>query len=444
MSKHYNIFIFGSRSITSLPDVVEEYIENTLDHSAYTVNVLIGDCDGVDSEVQKLLNEDDYEDVTVFTSGKTPRNFYGDGEYWKKECLNLSIESFDNDREYYACKDDKMIEDCNMAIAIWDGHSRASKNNIDKLIKLNKPVFILPVVSEEEMTEEDKEVETSSKTTWYVYQNLSYNIREELSVDKSKMEYLTFDYDNEEHLVHENVNYGKYVKISNPYASKSDHKSRTFYFRFKDAIEAIRNGYGDAITIEYADKAIVPIISVLWFLDRSIGESVRLNTIEAWDGIEFSTCILHNGVDGGVFVLSNIGGYMFRATHYLTSSSLPLTFTNIPDALTHVNNIIDNLALIDKSIDYLNNPALHYNAFRSKISATKMGDINNAGMRNNIYLSTMKQIQSKYIKYDKMYNDDIIKSFFEFGQAIRFNNITDFMDFFTTKENKFLDIDEPI
>ena len=131
------IFISGSRKINHLPLEFEQELTRLVKSKKY--EFLVGDCDGVDSLVQKLLYDLHCNDVTVYASGITPRNFYGSIE-WKKRLLGYPM--MENMSNYYAIKDSRMSVDCDMAMAIWDGRSKGTKNNIDRLKKLNKYVVV--------------------------------------------------------------------------------------------------------------------------------------------------------------------------------------------------------------------------------------------------------------------------------------------------------------
>lgn len=131
------IFISGSKKINYLPSDFEQEISRLVKSNKY--EFLVGDCDGVDSLVQKFLYDLHCNNVTVYASGITPRNFYGSVE-WKKILLGYSM--MENMSNYYAIKDSRMSVDCDMAMAIWDGKSKGTKNNIDRLKRLNKYVAI--------------------------------------------------------------------------------------------------------------------------------------------------------------------------------------------------------------------------------------------------------------------------------------------------------------
>ena len=135
------IMIFGSRSINFLTDEVRALL---FAHMYRGDHILIGDCIGADYSVQKFLFERNYPFVTVYTSGNMPRHIAN--EHWSVKAAKAKSEDYESESEYFRVKDMMMLSDCDEAIAIWNGESRASKNNIDTLIALNKSniVFIYP------------------------------------------------------------------------------------------------------------------------------------------------------------------------------------------------------------------------------------------------------------------------------------------------------------
>lgn len=133
------IFVSGSRSITSLPTIVMLYLDELIRDNT---RILVGDCDGVDTFVQKYLRSLGYTNVCVYTSGSQPRNFYGINR-WDTVCINA--EKGEDEREYYAIKDIKMTNDCDEGLALWDGKSRATNANIERLKASGKAVTIFKI-----------------------------------------------------------------------------------------------------------------------------------------------------------------------------------------------------------------------------------------------------------------------------------------------------------
>lgn len=84
----------------------------------------------------------------------------------------------------------------------------------------------------------------------------------------------------------------EYFHIDNPYGSKyvkSDLVRKLFSGRIKDAVEAIRNGYGDLILT----NSFFGIRSedVIRFVDREVGERVRAEVIKGFKDAKFITIL---------------------------------------------------------------------------------------------------------------------------------------------------------
>ena len=127
------VFISGSKTIETLPERVKEYIANLAGNGS---EFIVGDCDGADKAAQDFLSALNVKKVTVYCSGKRPRNNRGG---W--EVVALSVKGLKG-YEFYHAKDIKMAEDCDFALAVWDGESRGTKANIDEMKRLNKPVSV--------------------------------------------------------------------------------------------------------------------------------------------------------------------------------------------------------------------------------------------------------------------------------------------------------------
>lgn len=99
-------------------------------------HILIGDCYGVDLCVQRLLKTRGYKEVTVYCSGDAPR--YNEGG-WTVNALHIEGMS---GYEFYRQKDIVMAADCDCGYMIWDGVSKGTRQNIEDLKLLGKPVEV--------------------------------------------------------------------------------------------------------------------------------------------------------------------------------------------------------------------------------------------------------------------------------------------------------------
>lgn len=129
-----NVFISGSREITKLDNNVLNalFIELNSD-----VNILVGDAEGVDAEIQKFCKDHYYKNVTVYAINGRARNNLG----------NFDVKNITVDRKTYfktsfTEKDKAMTDIADYGIVIWDGKSKGSFNNILRLIRQNKPCHV--------------------------------------------------------------------------------------------------------------------------------------------------------------------------------------------------------------------------------------------------------------------------------------------------------------
>ena len=127
------VFISGSKTINCLSDEVKKFLQDCAENGD---EFIVGDCSGVDKAAQDFFAESGVKKVTVYCSGKRPRNNVGG---W--EVVALGVKDLKG-YEFYRAKDIKMAEDCDFAIVVWDGKTRGTKNNIEEMQKLKKIVKI--------------------------------------------------------------------------------------------------------------------------------------------------------------------------------------------------------------------------------------------------------------------------------------------------------------
>ncbi len=130
------LFIGGSKQIGRIHDCVLRKIDGYINRGCH---ILIGDCHGVDLAVQRYLKSRSVQNVTVYCSGKSPRYNVGG---WNVVALN-NTESHGYD--FYRLKDERMIIDADCGFMIWNGKSRGTARNIEKLKDCGKPVDVLTV-----------------------------------------------------------------------------------------------------------------------------------------------------------------------------------------------------------------------------------------------------------------------------------------------------------
>ncbi|MFO1100399.1 MAG: addiction module antidote protein [Xanthobacteraceae bacterium] len=129
------VFVGGSRQVSRLPAIAKERLQNVTTSGAH---VVVGDANGADKAVQKFLFDANYQYVTVFCSGKLPRNNIG-----KWEINNVTPPKGVSGFSFYAAKDREMAQRADYGLMIWDGKSPGTVLNILRLLKAGKKAVLL-------------------------------------------------------------------------------------------------------------------------------------------------------------------------------------------------------------------------------------------------------------------------------------------------------------
>lgn len=128
-----NIFIGGSKNIGRLSPAVKKMLCSIIRSNHH---ILIGDCYGIDLAVQHFLNEQKYENITIYTACNCARRNVGG---WKEVIIAADNVGFSAHRE----KDVAMANACDFGIMIWNGSSKGTFANIKDLKTLGKKVVII-------------------------------------------------------------------------------------------------------------------------------------------------------------------------------------------------------------------------------------------------------------------------------------------------------------
>ena len=129
------VFVSGSRSISDLPIQAMESLDRMVEKG---MQIVVGDCWGVDRLVQQYLASKHYAShVTVYTIGKEPRNFVDSG-FNTRRVIGTS----------QAAKDEAMAKIADYALAIWDGKSRGTAKNIERMAGKVKVIQAQPAKTE--------------------------------------------------------------------------------------------------------------------------------------------------------------------------------------------------------------------------------------------------------------------------------------------------------
>lgn len=118
------VMISGSKSINFISDKTLAELKNALNKIiSYNWQIIIGDCCGVDFMIQNYLKSQNYQNVVVYYA-----LFDGNGK-----CRNnagfktIGVEGNYTERDKFMCKL------ASHWLAIWDGKSRGTKANIDRM-----------------------------------------------------------------------------------------------------------------------------------------------------------------------------------------------------------------------------------------------------------------------------------------------------------------------
>ena len=132
-SSQKRVFTGGSKSVAILDEKAKLKIDKYISDGA---EILVGDCDGADKLIQEHLASQGYRNVTVYATDGKVRNNAGN---WP--VVNVPSNG-ETGYEYYQLKDIRMAEDADEAFMIWDGKSRGTRFNIEKMQSLGKKVTL--------------------------------------------------------------------------------------------------------------------------------------------------------------------------------------------------------------------------------------------------------------------------------------------------------------
>ncbi|WP_298673164.1 hypothetical protein [uncultured Sphingomonas sp.] len=130
-----SVFISGSISIRQpLSTLVMDRLAGIVERS---MPILIGDAPGVDAAVQSYLARQRYNHVTIFCGGGLPRHNIGG---WPVRTVRADAPA--RTRAWHMAKDREMARLADTGFVIWDGSSRGSFANIERLCRRGCYVLI--------------------------------------------------------------------------------------------------------------------------------------------------------------------------------------------------------------------------------------------------------------------------------------------------------------
>ena len=128
------VFIAGAKNIKTLDADVQRRVASICEKGN---DILVGDCYGVDSSVQKLCAKRGYPRVTVYASNGLARNNIG---HWAVK--DVEVNTTDKGFDFYRQKDIAMSRDADCGYMVWDGESKGTLCNIISLVLQNKLVLV--------------------------------------------------------------------------------------------------------------------------------------------------------------------------------------------------------------------------------------------------------------------------------------------------------------
>ena len=124
------VFIAGSISIKNLHQKVRERIGKIV---ASQFNVVVGDASGADTSIQKCLHKSGAHNVTVYCTGREPRNNVA-----KWPVFQVESDASEGSRAFYTAKDLEMARNSDYGLMIWDCKSTGTLSNVIELLKERK------------------------------------------------------------------------------------------------------------------------------------------------------------------------------------------------------------------------------------------------------------------------------------------------------------------
>jgi hypothetical protein len=149
------VFLGGSKVITELTDDEKRVIDEYIDRGCH---ILVGDCRGVDTEIQRYLAERGYKRVSIYATDGIARNNIGNFKVINCPSGRTPEGRKHKDYSYYHLKDSRMLTLCDEILMFWDGKSRGSYDNLIDGIAQHKttkavlrPFKVVEFKSEEEL-----------------------------------------------------------------------------------------------------------------------------------------------------------------------------------------------------------------------------------------------------------------------------------------------------
>ncbi len=128
-----SVFIGGSRAVARLNGIVRDKLDDLITRRC---RILVGDANGADKAVQQHFFERSYEHVIVYCMDHCRNNL---GNWPTKHITRPGARK---DFAYYAIKDLAMVEDAKCGMMLWDGRSKGTLNNVQRLLGEEKKTLV--------------------------------------------------------------------------------------------------------------------------------------------------------------------------------------------------------------------------------------------------------------------------------------------------------------
>jgi hypothetical protein len=128
------VFVGGSLNITRLHPLFRQRLYKVVTSG---LEIVVGDADGADKAIQECLMEMNAAAVTVYCSGRQPRNNVGN---WSVQ--NIFSDSKVGTRAYFTAKDLEMAQAADFGLMIWDAKSTGTLNNVIELLMRGKKCVV--------------------------------------------------------------------------------------------------------------------------------------------------------------------------------------------------------------------------------------------------------------------------------------------------------------
>lgn len=160
------------------------------------------------------------------------------------------------------------------------------------------------------------------------------------------VEYAIFEDGSRKKAIENDEQYGKYFSVDNELNPNGGIFKNSFTDRVYDAVKTIRDGGGDCLRVF---NLLGRHESVIYFLDRNIGEELRQKSIKAWENTEFGWSVLAGNK-------CSFSGYAQLNTdaeciNIFTENRISITFKTEKEAKDYIESLVATAWKYSKHIE---------------------------------------------------------------------------------------------